>query len=54
MLRIELMYDWMCIMSSRVDAINNNSAFPSICYYFASVMASVIISDSVMASLVTY
>ena len=25
MLRIELIYDWMCDMSSRVDAINNKS-----------------------------
>ena len=26
MLRIELIYDWMCHMSSRVDAINNNKS----------------------------
>ena len=26
MLRIELIYDWMCDMSSRVDAINNNKS----------------------------
>ena len=26
MLRIELIYDWMCDMSSCVDAINNNKS----------------------------
>ena len=26
MLRIELTYDWMCDMSSRVDTINNNKS----------------------------
>ena len=26
MLRIELIYDWMCDMSSRVDVINNNKS----------------------------
>ena len=26
MLRIELTYDWMCDMFSRVDAINNNKS----------------------------
>ena len=26
MLHIELIYDWMCDMSSRVDAINNNKS----------------------------
>ena len=26
MLRTELIYDWMCDMSSRVDAINNNKS----------------------------
>ena len=26
MFRIELIYDWICDMSSRVDAINNNKS----------------------------
>ena len=26
MLRIELIYDWMCDMPSHVDAINNNKS----------------------------
>ena len=26
MLRIELIYDWMCDMSSHIDAINNNKS----------------------------
>ena len=26
MLRVELIYDWMCDMSSRIDAINNSKS----------------------------
>ena len=26
MLHIEVIYDWMCDMSSRIDAINNNKS----------------------------
>ena len=55
MLHIELIYDWMCDMSSRVDAINNNKSIVRF-RWFAIILQDYFLQlpSSLMASLVAF